>query len=382
MTVLDDPLISHEVEMLDGSDSAVARALFAEARQRRIRRRLIAAIVIVVFLVASTVALVDRSTTRSTPPKTGHRIPTSGSGATRMPSQLVVLSGNDDLEVISSKTGRVVRRLATRLGLFRGTNQPSVSRSGIVYFDNAARVNNGPSVQIFSAPLSGGPATFVAFGHKPVVSPDGRRLAYLTWTDLTDAPDSVVVMNLQTRATSTWQYAAIQKQYPEFWPEIDGLSWSANSQFLAFTTTSRTGSTWANGVWALQLSNPDRSLLDARPIPLHPNAQWEGYVSATQGIEVRVQHNFLQKSDWFQPVVIDVSTGRVIRRLPIVSGDGGGMWIDPSGRFLALQKERVLPNGMGTTVDLYRWSIGSPSAPTKTRPTLVKRNVWSAAWVP
>jgi len=85
--------------------------------------------------------------------------------------------------------------------------------------------------QIFSVPITGGPETFVANGHDPVVSPDGRYLAYLIWTQITNWPEGVVVVNRLTGAVSTWQYSTNV-------PDINTISWSPDSAGLLLTPTS------------------------------------------------------------------------------------------------------------------------------------------------
>ena len=137
------------------------------------------------------------------------------------------------------------------------------------------------------------------------------------------------------------------------------------------------------------LSSPNRSLDAAQPIRLLPNAFWVGYVNSTQAMEVIVQKNFLDQGDWFQPVLMDVNSGQVIKRLPVLTGqsenppNGSGQWqIDPTDHYVAFIKQRSLPNGAGTVTDLYRWSIEPSRQGHLSRPTIVKRGVWSPAWVP
>jgi hypothetical protein len=359
-----------------------AELLFREARQRRRRRWVIAgivSIVVIVIIAVSWIVLTSGTGVQSIPAR-AHRGPTAGARADPLPRQMVVVDftvGSQELSVISSTSGHVLRSLTSAVGTFDGTTQATVARSGIVYFDHAGRTGSEPSEQIWSVPLSGGRSTFVADGHTPMVSPNGTFLAYLTWTALTNAPASIVVMNITTGATTTWSYSTNV-------PEISDLSWAPNSQSLVFTTTTPVGGSWTYGAWSVPLSSPNRSLDAAQPIRLLPHGFWVGYVNSAQAMEVLVHRNFLDQGDWFQPVVVNVATGRVAKRLPVVAGqsEGGppgssGQWqIDPSGHYVALIKQRSLPNDAGTVTDLYRWTINGG------HPTIVKRGVWGPAWVP
>ena len=373
MTIVDSPS--------EQSTSVDPQLLFREARQRRRRRRWLIAgivgVVLVLVVVVSSVMLIGRAPGRGAPTQGTSRVPAPVAGARSFPKQMVVVD-LPNLQVISSATGHILRNLTAEVGSFDGTTQPTVSPAGTVYFDHAGRAGSQPSEQIWSVPVSGGPSTYVADGHTPVVSPNGNFLAYLTWTALTNAPASVVVMNIATRTTTTWTYSTNV-------PELSDLSWAPNSQALVFTTSTPTRSSWIYGAWSVQLSSANRSLDAAQPIRLLPNAFWVGYVNSTQAMEVLVQENFLGQGDWFQPVLMDVASGKVIERLPRIAGqsesppNGNGQWqIDPTGHYVAFIKQRRLPSGAAIVTDLYRWSINS----SPQRPTIVKRGVWSPAWVP
>ena len=290
---------------------------------------------------------------------------------------VVDLAGSSNLQVISSATGHLLRNLTSDVGTFGGVSGPraTVAPTGTVYFDHPGRMGSQPSEQIWSVPVAGGQSAYVADGHTPVVSPNGAFLAYLTWTGLTNAPASVVVMNIATGATNTWTYSTT---VPELWD----LSWAPNSRSLVFTASPSTSPSSNDGAWSIQLSDPNRSLDAAQPIRLLPKAFWVGYVNATQAMEVLEQQNFLGQGNWFQPVLIDVASGQVIERLPVIagqSGSGAGAWqIDPTGHFVAFIRQRTLTNGAGIVTDVYRWSI----TPTTQQPTIVRRDVASPAWVP
>ena len=378
MTVLDAP---------SPAPTAVdPELLFREARQRRRRRWLIAGtfcVVVFAILAISSIVLFGRTAGRGGRPHGSSRPPTPLATVHPYPKQMVIVNATvSQLDVISSTTGKVVRNLTSDAGTFNGTVQPSVTPSGTVYFDHAGRARGEPSEQIWSVPVSGGRSTFVSEGRNPVVSPNGTLLAYLTWTALTNAPDSIVVMNIATGTSTTWSYSTNV-------PEISDLSWAPDSQSLAFTTSTPGQTTWTNGAWSVPLSNPNRLLDSAQPIRLLPGAFWVGYMNSTQAMEVLVHRSFLDQGDSFQPVVVDVATGQVVKRLPVLSGltasppGGNGEWqIDPTGHWVALIKQRNLPNGTGTVADLYRWLIPASTGRHTPHLTIVRRGVWSSAWVP
>ncbi len=272
-----------------GDDIAAgsAEALFREAHQRRRRqRRMVGAAVIGVILFAFSVAYVVLVESKPSAP-TG-TLPAShaeGAAIRAVPSQMVVWAQSAktmSIQVISSRSGQVVRTLASDLGLFNSTPQPTAAPDGTVYYDKAiGATRRGPGAhppveQILSVPITGGPSTFVADGHDPVVSPNGRDLAYLIWTQITDGPEGVVVINRFTGAVSTWQYSTNV-------PDINTISWSPDSRSLMVwsETLVRTGpkSSWHLSIGRLWLSDPNRSL-DGLPqvrLPLCPSpTQWAG----------------------------------------------------------------------------------------------------------
>ncbi len=371
MTLLDAP-----AAVSSGIDPEL---LFREARRRRRRRWLIAGIfgvVVMVILASLAIVFFGRAAGRSASTRRLSRLPTPVGTVHPYPKQMVIVNAPaQDLQVISSTTGEVLRNLSAAAGNFDGPIQASVSPSGAVYFDHAGRAGGEPSEQIWRVPVSGGRSTFVADGHTPVVSPNGKLLAYLTWTALTNAPASIVVMNLATGVSTTWSYSTDG-------PEISGLSWAPDSQSVAFATSTPTRTSWTNGAWSVPIYSPNRSLDVTQPIPLLPNAYWVGYVDNTQALEV------LDQGGGSQPIVMNVATGQVVKRLSVLSGPSAtppgssGRWqIDSatnSASNVAILRQRSLPNGAGIVTDLYRWSLNA----SKVGPSLIKRGVWSSAWVP
>ena len=308
--------------------------------------------------------------------KSSDSTPKPGPGATTtMPAEMVGWASNSQIEVVSSTTGKVIRTLARDDGLYRGTVAVTVSRFGVVYFDEAENVDAVPTEQIREVPLAGGPVTILTKGHDPAISPNGELLAYLTYTDLSDAPQGIAVRNLLDGTTREWAYSTTM-------PDIGRLSWAPDSRSLSFTTTTPGGrkSSLILRAWVLDLDSASRSLARARQIPLPSDMAWVGYSSQTEGIGV-VQHLGLTRSaDWFEITQVVVSTGRIIKQLATFPGslevdnvyDGaeGTLQLDLSRSYLSIVE---VGRGNGS---LYRWKIGDgPIIPVAT-------GIVTAGWVP
>jgi hypothetical protein len=384
------------------SEAGSAEALFREAHLRRRRRRSAIGAALIGLLAVAVVAallLVGKQPTVSigTPPPSQSEI----AAGPVMPSKMVVWgqSGSSmSIQVVSARSGRVVRTLASDLGLFDGTPQPTAAPDGTVYYDDAvAGSQEGPDArppveQILRVPITGGSPTFVADGHDPAVSPNGRFLAYLIWTQITGGPEGIVVVNRLTGATSTWQYSTVA-------PDINAISWSPDSRFLAVSSETLTGSgpraTWRLSIGRLRLSSPDRSLDQLPPVqlprcppPTHwagagatRDMAWAGFLNSHEGIGTCQHVGLTSEGNWTRPVVVNLATSRVVRRLPVVPGligvaPSGGFHADASGHNLVF-----IGYGRGAG-GLYRWTVGTPANGRQSGPVLVKNDVGSASWVP
>jgi hypothetical protein len=280
-----------------------------------------------------------------------------------MPSQVVVLAGGFKIQVLSSRTGRVVRTLVSNVGLFQGLPTIAVSPAGVVYFGTA----RGPEQWIESIPLTGGPITTIGPGDMPAISPDGRLLAYLAWTvkiyppntparDMTSAPEAIVVRNLATGAVRRWAFTSDV-------PAVSSLSWSPDSRFLAYTSLS-----WASGfqpppdVTQLLDTQAGGTLTSARRIPLAPGLEWAGFL--TPQIALAVTPYPAAQGRQQTLVAVAIRTGRILGpliRLPSQElftsnawdGTEGTITADPTGRYLLIATSG--PHGYG---EILRWAIG------------------------
>jgi hypothetical protein len=382
-----------------------AQDLFEEARRRRRRRYLwgTIAVALAVLLVATTAWSLRGGTARAPGPPS-HRVGgphPSGAVIGGMPPAMVVWAqlspSTMAIQVVSSKTGRVVRTLATDDGLFDSTPQPTVSTDGTVFFDDSVAGSSTPGPgapppieRVMAVPFAGGPVSFVALGHDPVVSPNGQDLAYLTFTQVSDAPEAIVVRDLRTGASSTWSYSTNG-------PDIRRLTWMPDSVHLAFSTEILVRRQWHLSTRVVDVTGSDRRLEDARVLPLprcptgpswafgtdHTMA-WAGFLGEDLGIGICRHVDITGTEQQTQPFVIDVRTGREVARLPAIGGligdgPGGGFQIDPSGRYMA-----YVGPGLGAG-GLYRWDLYRLALPDRgpsSRPVFVRQQVGSVGWVP
>ena len=311
-----------------------------------------------------------------------------------MPSQIVVWN-NTSIQVISTRSGHVLRTLAPDTGAVHRMPQASATQDGTVYFDQAIGSTGQepyhppPVARIFSDSILGGTPAFVADGYDPAVSPNGRFLAYVIETDNFNGPEGVVVMDRSTGTTTTWQYSTPL-------PDIDTISWSPDSKSLVVAAEVQGSPDWLTG--RLWLSDPTSRSLDSlqqiqlpscpalthwTPSDATKEMIWAGYLNSSDGIGICLHGGPTVKAqnDLTQPVIVDLATGQVVRTLPVLHGlviqePGGTFKADASGHHVVFIG---IENG-GFVGDLYRWTIAGNGQ--QLHPVLVKNDVDSASWVP
>ena len=239
-----------------------ARALIREARQRqrrRWRRRGLLGVSLVLLAAAAVTGAVGLSGRAARLPARA-AAPAPAGPAAAMPSRVVVWTAWFKIEVLSSRTG-LARTLATNVALFHGLPTLAVSATGVVYFDDTRGDGNE---WVFAVPLAGGPVTAVAEGRAPAISPDGRLLAYVTFTDRTGRPEAIVVRDLAAGTEKTWAFSS-------HLADIFSLSSSPDGRFLAFTGITEAKNGTVTVPVADILDTRSAGPLDrARPIPLGP----------------------------------------------------------------------------------------------------------------
>ena len=138
-------------------------------RSRRARRAPVVALAAAATIAAIVVGVAAlRSTSDSTP---------SVATPSALPSEAILALVDQRLVVIDAENGAQRQTLAENVQSFFSVDDE------YVYFSREAdqRCNDIAIVfEIVRVPLTGGPAEFVADGTSPHVSPDGRRLAYMT----------------------------------------------------------------------------------------------------------------------------------------------------------------------------------------------------------
>jgi hypothetical protein len=294
-----------------------------------------------------------------------------------MPSQIVVWTASFEIEVLSSRTGRLIRTLATNVGLYRGGLTLAVSPAGVVYFPDV----RGADEWVFSVPLAGGPVTPLAAGSNPALSPDGRLLAYVPWTDplcspsskpCAGKPEAIVVRDLSAGTQKTWAFTSPL-------PAITNLSWSPDGRYLAFAglTYIRNGTVAVRTAQVLD-TRSGGTLDHARPIPLGQAVAWAGYLTPQAGAGVLIgPDGMIQAGGGL--VEIGIGSGRVLRRLTSLPPRGLGtgnaldgtentITVDRTGRYLLIV-------GMGTgSGEIFRWTFGM------LRPVRVASGALEAVW--
>jgi hypothetical protein len=325
--------------------AAAAQALIEQARQRQRRRRR-RRLLLAVALLLLAAALVDvvkglpGRTTAGQPPSA----PSPPLPVMTMPSRIVVWTSDFRIEVISSRTGQVIRTIAADVAEIRGLPSLAVSPAGMVYFDTA----RGIQEWVLRVPMAGGRPAAVAEGCKPALSPDGRLLAFVINCDgATHSPEAIAVKNLASGAERTWAPRS-------YGMDISGLWWSPDDRWLSFTDDGTPSLT----TQVLQIRSSG-TFRQARRIPLGPGVQWAGYLTPRTGLAIIAR-------PWPSPGVlaeVEVSSGRILRRLTTLpppglatanSNDGteGTVIADPAGPF-------VLIAGAGTgTGEIFRWAFG------------------------
>jgi WD40-like Beta Propeller Repeat len=273
-----------------------------------------------------------------------------------MPSQIVVWTDNFKIEVLSSRTGRMIRTLATNVAVTRGIPTLAVSPAGVVYFDDARGHRNF----VLSVPLTGGPVTTVADGNQPALSPDGRQLAY--WINIDHRalrqPEAIVVRDLPAGTQKTWPFTS-------YLSDITSMSWSPDGRSLAFAdlTYVQNGTVLIRAAQVLD-TRSGGTLDGAQRIPLGRRVAWAGFLTSHTGAGVLAeQHGPIQTGG--DLVEVGIARGQVLRRLTSlppqglatvnsVDGTEGTITVDRTGSYLLIA-------GMGTgTGEIFRWTFGMP----------------------
>jgi hypothetical protein len=403
--------LTHSPTPLADQPPAAAEALFEEARRRRRRRRIGWLVIVVVCAALAASAAYAQASHRTTRPPTTARPPTAERPLPAgTPADIVGWLSSDQVVVIDTRTGAVVRTLATGVSVEApGLPDLTVSPGGRVYFDSAPIAGVSPrdaeGDQIYSVPIIGGPVVEVGPGSDPQVSPNGQLLAYIASDGVGEAPYLFPGGGIDVATLAGDRVADVRTLHPDPAQEDQGasdLSWSPDGQRLSFDLLGSAADTTTS--WTIAPAGAGSSLGTAQQIPLQSaGLTWNGYwrvgrTGVALGLGVLTSPSSGQPLAGTQRVVtIDPSTGGVVHRLFSVSGAvctasappsvpsdcdadySNALSVDGAGTSVLVGGAIPLSYGQVSTSGLtylYRWSVGSTQAVRLTRDVLV------ASWGP
>jgi hypothetical protein len=299
--------------------------LFKEARRRR-QRRWMAAVctLVVVAVVVAVVALWPSSPSPSgrPPGSVGRAVAPRLADVAAMPGEIVGWTATAHLVVVSTKSGRISRTLASDVSIFApGLPSVSVGPDGTVYSESATPPSGAESTggdQILSVPIEGGLVRDLGSGSDPAVSPDGRSLAYIAPDPAGNAgeapylvpPQGIDVATLSATGAIT-SVRTLEPGAAQVDQGASDLSWSSNGHLLSFDLYD--SSSGAVTAWTTPVGPGITSLAGATRIPIHGAAlTWNGFFGTSARGEPQGIGVLANRSDGRQTVVtIDPRTGRV-----------------------------------------------------------------------
>ncbi len=247
-----------------------------------------------------------------------------------MPGQIVGWTATAQLVVVSTKSGRIVRTLASDVTVLApGLPSVSVGPDGTVYFESASAQSLESATplpttatsgdQILSVSIEGSPVRDLGSGSDPEVSPDGKSLAYIAPDPAGGAGEAPYLVPPQgidvATLSATGAITAVRTLEPgpaQVDQGASDLSWSPDGRLLSFDLydpTSRSETAWTTPV------GPGvASLAGATRIPIHDvGLTWNGFFGTGARGEPQGIGALTSPSDGRQSVVtIDPSTGRII----------------------------------------------------------------------
>ena len=256
-------------------------ALFKEARRRRRRRRVLWASV--VLLVAVAVTALTAALGPGPPAAKTNRdahIPRKPL-ALDAPAEIVGWTSAFKVVVLSTRTGNVVRTLASNVSNFApGIPNVSVAPDGMVFFESATPspqdTNATEGDQIFSVPINGGPVRNIGVGSDPQVSPNGKLLAFIAPEPAGiagEAPYLVPPVGIDIATLSSGSIETVRTLEPgpaQLNQGASDLSWSSNSRQLSFNLLNPNAN--VTTAWTLDAPPPRLSPEQRRSHCTHPHS--------------------------------------------------------------------------------------------------------------
>ena len=342
------------------------------------------------LIASAAYARAGHGTTR--PPTTTRRPAAERPLPAGTPADIVGWLSSDRVVVIDTRTGAVVRTLATGVSIEApGLPDLTVAPGGQVYFDSAPLAGVSPhdaeGDQIYSVPITGGPVVEVGPGSDPQVSPNGQLLAYIASDGAGEAPYLLPGGGIDVATLAGTRVGGVRTLHPDPAQQDQGasdLSWSPDGQQLSFDLLGGAADTTTS--WTIALAGAGSSLATAQQVPLQPaGLTWNGYwpmggQRAALGLGVLTSPSSGPPLAGAEHVVtIDPSTGRVVRRLfsvpgavctasapPSVPSDcdadySDALSVDGAGTSVLVGGAIPLSYGQVSTSGatyLYRWSVG------------------------
>ena len=298
---------------------------------------------------------------------------TAGPASTRTGDIVVVV--DEKVVVVSSKDGRVVRTLA-KGAKSDGASSVEVSPDGMtVYFTRAdpeALCEQEGAPQIVSVPIEGGPITVVASGRDPIVSPDGRYLAYATaGPDQCGPPTLMVVQALGSPELE-------QRLFEDGGAPLRPLSWSSDGRRILYAGPA--GGDMSAEIKEVELGAPGDPL-SPRTVPVPNDVTAATYLGELGTLAV-IQDSSIHLQDPRDParvLEVDATTGAPIRELfTLPATFVSNIASDQSGTKLLVASEDIANDPDLVKEALLRWSGGDPVGISRfTSPSGLR----DAAWV-
>ncbi|MEO6469737.1 MAG: hypothetical protein ABIP21_11605 [Acidimicrobiia bacterium] len=288
------------------------------------------------------------------------------------PSRIVAVTRHDDLVVLNSRSGAVIRTLARDVVTgFRGSPSLSVTSDGAtLYYTDAIPKDDGPGCPgapnvVMRIPIAGGASTEVRRGRNVAISPDGTTLA--SADDWGICADGAGVLTL---SSSGGNPVELRTEGLANELVLERLSWSPDSRFLSFQWLKTTAGGYLLDTRTARSVNDAVCICTSRDAP-----ELFGYLGTTGDFlgQRRLVRTNLTEKIWRSPTKVLAlgHDGSIHRTLFSVRGVIEDLRSDRSG-------EHVLAtvSGGGRKFGLYRWSKG------ESKPTMIRDGIVAAAWIP
>lgn len=330
-------------------DEVVARSAPRRNRARRGRRVLVVATASIVAVSLTTAALLVIRDDRGSVPS----ISADGSSEDLAPGESLSIAAvkqkNGLLVILDAASGDVMRVLSENV-----TSVSSTPDGTAMYFARVrpdAECKQGVSV-IMRVSVSGGDLKPVVAGANPIVSPDGRKLAFGSNTAGCGPSDSIQVLDI-----ATGEVAGIPSLAGHGANDFQPLGWSASDPILLYRAQAD-----GTGESRLYLARADGGVVS----DFSGSRPWTSanYRSDRYPVPVVAESD----GDGFRVVVLNGSSepGDVLFRAPGTAPST--MSFDPSGN-------RLLYTTGGQDSNLFVWTDGDPS------PRKIDEGITSAAWL-